>query len=862
MSDATKPDRPRPRRDYREHGGERHARRASTVAEGGRRAADDQHRPAPPGHARGAAAARRRSRARSCATSSRSSATSTPASRRPARTRATGRSSRSSSGWTTSPTTSTCEAFCGAVEPLLELEIPTRAKYLRVIHLELNRIHSPPGLARHRRRSTSARSRCSGTASASATQILDLFEMSSGQRMHTRYFQVGGVFEDIPRRLRARRCASFCDDDARPRSTSTRRCSTATRSSSSARKGVGIVSRERAARARRHRPAAARRRRARGTCARPTPYLAYDDFDFKIPVGTVGDSYDRYRGPPRGDARVGADHRAGARRPARGPVHRRRPQVVLPPRHELATSMEALIHHFKLVTEGFRVPPGEVYYPIESPRGELGCFVRRRRLGEARARPLPRPVASSTCRRCATMCVGGYVADLIAEPGDARPDPRRDRPMSDRPEHASPRYAQRLARPRLGRRRRPRRKDPAVVPDPRDDARCPTTCAREIEAAMAKYPRAALGRRSRRCGPSSAATAGARRRAIDQAAAVMRRDAGLPRVGRELLRPVRAREPVGSHTVSSARTSRCSLRGARRAAARRSQEAGRGDDRGRSTCAASSASAPATSRRWPRSTSATSARSSADDAPARSRAAARRRARSLPDKQLARPRAAGEPDGQRRRALTLTETRILFQRHRRARACDTIEVYERRGGYQALQQGAAARSSPRSCSTSSRTPACAAAAAPASRWARRPPSCRAATWTSTSCCNADESEPGTFKDRELMQKNPHQLIEGIVDRRATPPAPTAAFIFIRGEYDLQARHPRRGGRRGLRGRLPRREHPRHRRRRSSWSSTAAPAPTSAARRPALLDSLEGKRGNPRLKPPFPADPGPLRRARR
>ena len=51
-------------------------------------------------------------------------------------------------------------------------------------------------------------------------------------------------------------------------------------------------------------------------------------------------------------------------------------KVALPPRHELATSMEALIHHFKLVTEGFRVPPGEVYYPIEGPRGELGCFVR------------------------------------------------------------------------------------------------------------------------------------------------------------------------------------------------------------------------------------------------------------------------------------------------------------------------------------------------------------------------------------------------------------------------------------------------------------------------------------------------------
>ena len=75
--------------------------------------------------------------------------------------------------------------------------------------------------------------------------------------------------------------------------------------------------------------------------------------------------------------RVGEDHRA--RRSTgcpRAPYITDDRKYALPPRHELATSMEALIHHFKLVTEGFRVPPGEVYYPIESPRGELGCFVR------------------------------------------------------------------------------------------------------------------------------------------------------------------------------------------------------------------------------------------------------------------------------------------------------------------------------------------------------------------------------------------------------------------------------------------------------------------------------------------------------
>ena len=81
----------------------------------------------------------------------------------------------------------------------------------------------------------------------------------------------------------------------------------------------------------------------------------------------------------------------------------------------------------------------------------------------------------------------------------------------------------------------------------------------------------------------------------------------------------------------------------------------------------------------------------------------------------------------------------------------------------------------------SRTRACAAAAAPASRWARRAPSCRAARWRKYVCCNADESEPGAFKDRELMMKNPHQLIEGVAIAALAVGA-QHAFIFIRGEY--------------------------------------------------------------------------------
>ena len=122
------------------------------------------------------------------------------------------------------------------------------------------------------------------------------------------------------------------------------------------------------------------------------------------------------------------------------------------------------------------------------------------------------------------------------------------------------------------------------------------------------------------------------------------------------------------------------------------------------------------------------------------------------------------------------------------------------------------------------------------------------------CCNADESEPGTFKDRLLMQKNPHLLVEGCIIGSIAAGA-NRAFIFIRGEYEAQAdildaavaEAYAKGylGRGHLRLAAPR----------SSWWCTAARAPTSAARSPRCSTRSEGKRGNPRLKPPFPANQG-------
>ena len=143
------------------------------------------------------------------------------------------------------------------------------------------------------------------------------------------------------------------------------------------------------------------------------PYSSYDHFDFRIPVGTVGDNYDRFRvrhAELYESTKIIEQALEGL---PEGPFITPDRKIALPPRHELATSMEALIHHFKLVTEGFRVPPGEVYHPIEGPRGELGCFVRSD--GSAKpARVHMRDPSFVNLQALRHMVKDGYIADLIA----------------------------------------------------------------------------------------------------------------------------------------------------------------------------------------------------------------------------------------------------------------------------------------------------------------------------------------------------------------------------------------------------------------------------------------------------------------
>jgi NADH-quinone oxidoreductase subunit D len=300
-------------------------------------------------------------------------------------------------------------AFCMSVERLLDLEVPARAQYLRVIHLELNRIASHLFWL-----ATSALDLGAVTmlwwGCRERDYVLDLFEYSSGQRFHTRYFQVGGVIEDLPPGWE-QKAREFCA--LLPTRLDQYEALLDQNEIFLQRlKGVGIVDEQTLLDLGVTGPLL----RATGNpwdLRKAMPYSSYDHFDFKIPVGTVGDNYDRYRvrmAEMRESAKIVEQALDGL---PEGPYITDDRKVALPPRFELATSMEALIHHFKLVTEGYRVPVGEAYVPIESPRGELGCFV----VSDGSSKPSRvhmRDPSFANLQSLKKMGEGGLIADLIA----------------------------------------------------------------------------------------------------------------------------------------------------------------------------------------------------------------------------------------------------------------------------------------------------------------------------------------------------------------------------------------------------------------------------------------------------------------
>jgi len=302
--------------------------------------------------------------------------------------------------------------FVLAVEKLLELEVPEKATWMRTLLCELNRIHSHLVFL-----GTSALEL--GAISMfwycfrEREMILDLYEMVAGARMHTRYFQVGGLAEDIPPGFFPE-CHTFVDwmphalDDYL--ALLDRNAIWLERT-----KGVGLLSPEDAIALGQTGP----NLRASGVdwdLRRDEPYLAYGQVDFRVPCYPNGDVYDRYR--------VRMDEMAESVRIVDQCLRRLerlegKPwiaddrKVVLPPREELHTSMESLIHHFKIVTEGFRVPEGEIYVAIESPRGESGCYL----VSDGGPKPWRvhfRAPSFAALEATATCMQDALIADLVA----------------------------------------------------------------------------------------------------------------------------------------------------------------------------------------------------------------------------------------------------------------------------------------------------------------------------------------------------------------------------------------------------------------------------------------------------------------
>jgi NADH-quinone oxidoreductase subunit D len=299
-----------------------------------------------------------------------------------------------------------------AVEKLLQLEVPEKATWMRMLLSELNRLHSHLVFL-----GTSALEL--GAISMfwycfrERELILDLSELVTGQRMHTRYFQVGGLAEDIPEGFYAE-CRKFVDwmpqalDDYLGLLDRNTIWLERTR-------GVGQLNAEDALALSQSGPVL----RASGVdwdLRRDQPYLAYDQVDFRVPVYEHGDVYDRYRvrmDEMRESTRIVDQCLRRLERLKGRPWITDDRKVVLPPREELHTSMESLIHHFKLVTEGFRVPEGEVYVTIESPRGEQGCYI----VSQGGPRPwrVHFRAPSFAALEATAACVNGaLVADLIA----------------------------------------------------------------------------------------------------------------------------------------------------------------------------------------------------------------------------------------------------------------------------------------------------------------------------------------------------------------------------------------------------------------------------------------------------------------
>jgi NADH-quinone oxidoreductase subunit C/D len=263
--------------------------------------------------------------------------------------------------------------YCLAVEKLLGVEIPARAQVLRVLMAELQRVASHLfWLSTHVLDVSGTGMALLMYATRERERILDLFEMACGARLTVGYMRVGGVSRDIPPAFLVHleeflKAMAIRIDEYEAMLTSGPLWEERLR-------GIGKLTRDEVINMGLTGPML----RGSGVdwdLRRDAPYGGYENYDFKVPVFSEGDSYARYlvrMEEMRQSLRI---IRQAVDNLPDGPFRTENRKVTLPPRAELDISMEALIHHFKLMTEGFQAPPGIVYHGIESSKGELGFFI-------------------------------------------------------------------------------------------------------------------------------------------------------------------------------------------------------------------------------------------------------------------------------------------------------------------------------------------------------------------------------------------------------------------------------------------------------------------------------------------------------
>ncbi|MGJ4855958.1 NADH-quinone oxidoreductase subunit D [Labrys sp. KB_33_2] len=264
-------------------------------------------------------------------------------------------------------------AYCLAIERLLGLEVPRRGQLVRVLYSEIGRILS------HLLNVTTQAMDCGALTPPlwgfeEREKLMIFYERASGSRMHAAYFRAGGVHQDLPPEL-IDDIEAFCDpflkvcDDLEGLLTDNRIFKQRN-------VDIGIIALDDAW-AWGYSGVMVRGSGAAWDLRKSQPYECYSELDFDIPIGKNGDNYDRYcirMEEMRQSVRI-MKQCCALLRTTSGPVSAADNKVVPPKRGEMKRSMEALIHHFKLYTEGYHVPAGEVYAAVEAPKGEFGVYL-------------------------------------------------------------------------------------------------------------------------------------------------------------------------------------------------------------------------------------------------------------------------------------------------------------------------------------------------------------------------------------------------------------------------------------------------------------------------------------------------------